>query len=360
MPPEIPGGCRILAALLPKSGLPPSLQVYIEDVCREFVEEFIWPAVQANAVYEDRYLLGTALARPCIAQGLVEVAQKEGAQHVAHGATGKVRGFGGCGVLGAPRCGFYGGAGGGIAELSPVATLPSGFSLPNFGSLSLAACGKVGVASRGPQQVRNPYFSTPNPFQQQLLKTALATGWAGEEAARGGPSTALRVWGCPMTLGGGHRTPLSPERLGQSLSPPRLSPAVPEAVAGSREEILPLEAARDRGKDARGAAPALETGSSLLGPSRIHSSKGAPPSPATLPLPIPCPGDGGDAQDRVTFPQEQPEQGTPSSAPPSPAGTLRVAPSPGATHVAALQGPGVLCTHPGGAGSPPPPHPAGP
>lgn len=116
-----------------------------------------------------------------------------------------------------------------------------------------------------------------------------------------------------MTLGGGHRTPLSPEGLGQSLSPPRLSPAVPEAVPGSREEILPLEAARDRGKDARGAAPALETGSSLLGPSRIHSSKGAPPSPATPPLPIPCPGDGGDAQDRVAFPQEQPEQGTPPS-----------------------------------------------
>lgn len=64
------------------------------------MEEFIWPAVQANAVYEDRYLLGTALARPCIARGLVEVAQKEGARHVAHGATGKVRGAGGQGVLG--------------------------------------------------------------------------------------------------------------------------------------------------------------------------------------------------------------------------------------------------------------------
>lgn len=89
-------------SLLPKAGLPPSPQVYIEDVCREFVEEFIWPAVQANAVYEDRYLLGTALARPCIARGLVGVAQKEGARHVAHGATGKVRGAGGCGVLGAP------------------------------------------------------------------------------------------------------------------------------------------------------------------------------------------------------------------------------------------------------------------
>ncbi|NWH88718.1 ASSY synthase, partial [Aegithalos caudatus] len=64
-------------------------KVYIEDISREFVEQFIWPAVQANALYEDRYLLGTALARPCIARSLVEIAQREGAQHVAHGATGK-------------------------------------------------------------------------------------------------------------------------------------------------------------------------------------------------------------------------------------------------------------------------------
>ncbi|NXY78754.1 ASSY synthase, partial [Glareola pratincola] len=64
-------------------------KVYIEDVSREFVEEFIWPAVQANALYEDRYLLGTALARPCIARKLVEIAQREAAQYVAHGATGK-------------------------------------------------------------------------------------------------------------------------------------------------------------------------------------------------------------------------------------------------------------------------------
>ncbi|XP_017665916.1 PREDICTED: argininosuccinate synthase isoform X1 [Lepidothrix coronata] len=64
-------------------------KVYIEDISREFVEEFIWPAVQANALYEDRYLLGTALARPCIARRQVEIAQREGAQHIAHGATGK-------------------------------------------------------------------------------------------------------------------------------------------------------------------------------------------------------------------------------------------------------------------------------
>ncbi|NXE46275.1 ASSY synthase, partial [Casuarius casuarius] len=64
-------------------------KVYIEDVSREFVEEFIWPAVQANALYEDRYLLGTSLARPCIARKLVEIARKEGARFVSHGATGK-------------------------------------------------------------------------------------------------------------------------------------------------------------------------------------------------------------------------------------------------------------------------------
>ncbi|XP_053230431.1 argininosuccinate synthase isoform X2 [Podarcis raffonei] len=64
-------------------------KVYVEDISREFVEEFIWPAVQANAIYEDRYLLGTSLARPCIARKQMEIAQKEGAQYVAHGATGK-------------------------------------------------------------------------------------------------------------------------------------------------------------------------------------------------------------------------------------------------------------------------------
>ncbi|XP_072840657.2 argininosuccinate synthase [Pogona vitticeps] len=64
-------------------------KVYIEDIRREFVEEFIWPAVQANAIYEDRYLLGTSLARPCIARKQIEIAQEAGAQYVSHGATGK-------------------------------------------------------------------------------------------------------------------------------------------------------------------------------------------------------------------------------------------------------------------------------
>lgn len=64
-------------------------KVYIEDLRKEFVEDFIWPAVQANAVYEDRYLMGTSIARPCIARRQVEIACKEGAEYVSHGATGK-------------------------------------------------------------------------------------------------------------------------------------------------------------------------------------------------------------------------------------------------------------------------------
>lgn len=65
-------------------------QVFIEDLRAEFVEEFIWPTVQANAIYEDRYLLGTSVARPCIARRQVQIARKERAQFVSHGATGKV------------------------------------------------------------------------------------------------------------------------------------------------------------------------------------------------------------------------------------------------------------------------------
>uniref|UniRef100_A0A4W4GF24 Argininosuccinate synthase n=1 Tax=Electrophorus electricus TaxID=8005 RepID=A0A4W4GF24_ELEEL len=64
-------------------------KVFIEDLRAEFVEEFIWPSVQASAIYEDRYLLGTSIARPCIARRQVQIAQKECAQFVSHGATGK-------------------------------------------------------------------------------------------------------------------------------------------------------------------------------------------------------------------------------------------------------------------------------
>lgn len=64
-------------------------KVYIEDLKHEFVTEYIFPAFSANAVYEGRYLLGTALARPIIAKKQIEIAVAEGADYVSHGATGK-------------------------------------------------------------------------------------------------------------------------------------------------------------------------------------------------------------------------------------------------------------------------------
>jgi argininosuccinate synthase len=64
-------------------------KVFVEDLKRDFVTEFIFPAIAGNAVYENRYLLGTALARPVIARRQVEIALREGATAVAHGATGK-------------------------------------------------------------------------------------------------------------------------------------------------------------------------------------------------------------------------------------------------------------------------------
>ena len=64
-------------------------KIYIEDVREEFVTDFIWPTLQMNAVYEQKYLLGTSFARPIIAKRLVEIAQKEGATSICHGATGK-------------------------------------------------------------------------------------------------------------------------------------------------------------------------------------------------------------------------------------------------------------------------------
>jgi argininosuccinate synthase len=63
--------------------------VYVEDLRREFVTDFIFPAIAGNAVYENRYLLGTSLARPVIAKRQVELALQEGATALAHGATGK-------------------------------------------------------------------------------------------------------------------------------------------------------------------------------------------------------------------------------------------------------------------------------
>jgi len=64
-------------------------KVYIEDLREKLVTDYIWPALQANTVYEGTYMLGTSLARPIIAKRQIEIARKEGTVYVAHGATGK-------------------------------------------------------------------------------------------------------------------------------------------------------------------------------------------------------------------------------------------------------------------------------
>jgi len=66
-----------------------AIKVYIEDLSEDFVKNYVFTAVKANAIYESRYLLGTSIARPCIAKRQIEIAQKEGAKFVSHGATGK-------------------------------------------------------------------------------------------------------------------------------------------------------------------------------------------------------------------------------------------------------------------------------
>ncbi|MCL2766850.1 MAG: argininosuccinate synthase [Peptococcaceae bacterium] len=69
-----------------KSG---ATKLYIEDLKREFVEDFIYPTLKAGAIYEGKYLLGTSMARPLIAKRLVDIAKMEGAEAIVHGATGK-------------------------------------------------------------------------------------------------------------------------------------------------------------------------------------------------------------------------------------------------------------------------------
>lgn len=64
-------------------------KIYIDNLCEEFAKDFIFPMIQANAIYEGQYFLGTSIARPLIAKRMVEIARAEGADAVGHGATGK-------------------------------------------------------------------------------------------------------------------------------------------------------------------------------------------------------------------------------------------------------------------------------
>ncbi len=64
-------------------------KLYIEDLTQEFVDDYIFPTIQAGAIYEGKYLLGTSFARPIIGKRLVEIAKAEGADAICHGCTGK-------------------------------------------------------------------------------------------------------------------------------------------------------------------------------------------------------------------------------------------------------------------------------
>jgi argininosuccinate synthase len=64
-------------------------KIYIDDLQEEFAADFIFPMIQAGAIYEGQYYLGTSIARPLIAKRMVEIARQEGAEYIAHGATGK-------------------------------------------------------------------------------------------------------------------------------------------------------------------------------------------------------------------------------------------------------------------------------
>jgi argininosuccinate synthase len=77
---------KLTIIYLTKSG---AKKVYIEDLREDFITNYVFPAISCNAIYEDVYLMGTSLARPCIAKRAVEIAEKEGCMFVAHGATGK-------------------------------------------------------------------------------------------------------------------------------------------------------------------------------------------------------------------------------------------------------------------------------
>src|ERR1051325_6616253 len=83
------GQAEELSGLEEKAIATGASKLYVEDLTEEFVRDFVFTAIQANAVYEGVYLMGTSLARPLIAKRHIEIARQEHAQAVAHGATGK-------------------------------------------------------------------------------------------------------------------------------------------------------------------------------------------------------------------------------------------------------------------------------
>src|SRR3954449_242093 len=86
---DIGQGARELAGVRAKALASGAEECYVEDLREEFVRDFIFPTLRAGAVYNRKYLLGTAMARPLIAKRQVEVAHRVGADALAHGCTGK-------------------------------------------------------------------------------------------------------------------------------------------------------------------------------------------------------------------------------------------------------------------------------
>eukprot|EP01047_Picozoa_sp_COSAG01_P019753 COSAG01_NODE_1108_length_11662_cov_189.275534_11_plen_289_part_00 len=78
-----------IATICAKAEASGAVSFYCEDLRKEFVTDFVFPCLQTSALYEGRYLLGTSMARPCIARRQVEIAAREGATHISHGSTGK-------------------------------------------------------------------------------------------------------------------------------------------------------------------------------------------------------------------------------------------------------------------------------
>jgi argininosuccinate synthase len=83
------GQAEELKGLKKKALATGACKVYVDDLQEEFARDFIFPMLRANAIYEGQYFLGTAIARPLIAKRMVEIAEQEGADAIAHGATGK-------------------------------------------------------------------------------------------------------------------------------------------------------------------------------------------------------------------------------------------------------------------------------
>jgi argininosuccinate synthase len=78
-----------IEAICAKAEASGAYSFYCKDLRRPFIEKYLFPCIQANAVYEGRYLLGTSMARPCIAEAQIDICRQEGATHISHGSTGK-------------------------------------------------------------------------------------------------------------------------------------------------------------------------------------------------------------------------------------------------------------------------------